>query len=156
MKKIFLQFMGIVACGLGLGFFPFIPGTIASLAVCFSYAILRPKILNWIGWVIFFCISGLITSGIQEKQFKRKDDKRIVIDEFCGMAIGLIGVPQDFLLLGIAFFLFRLFDTLKVFPISSVQQLKGSWGIMLDDIIAGCYTVLVVQLIFLLNRLIGF
>ncbi|MCB0314340.1 MAG: phosphatidylglycerophosphatase A, partial [Calditrichaeota bacterium] len=56
-------------------------------------------------------------------------------------------VPPEPLLYLIAFGLFRLFDVSKLYPVNRLQDLPGGWGIMLDDIGAGIYTLLIMQII---------
>lgn len=77
-----------------------------------------------------------------------KDARYIVIDEVSGMLLSLLFIPYDIKLVIIAFILFRIFDSLKPFPVSRLEKLEGSLGIMSDDILAGLYTNLIVQVIF--------
>jgi phosphatidylglycerophosphatase A len=73
------------------------------------------------------------------------DPSAIVIDEVAGMWLVMAFVPPTFAALAAAFFLFRLFDVLKPWPASwADQSLKGAHGIMLDDIFAGVWAVLVI------------
>ena len=84
-----------------------------------------------------------MASGYAEKKiFMKKDDKRIVIDEICGMLVTFLTFRFDFdirgvFLLGGGFLLFRFLDIGKPPPIRSLQKLPGGAGIMLDDIACG-------------------
>lgn len=77
----------------------------------------------------------------------KKDAKCIVIDEVGGMLLSLIFIPHDIKLVIIAFLLFRILDMLKPYPIDALQNLKGSAGIMSDDLVAGLYTNIILQVV---------
>lgn len=80
-------------------------------------------------------------SGRAEDRFKKVDSSFIVIDEIATMLILLIFVSRNLILLIAAFFIFRLIDILKPYPIKKIEKFPGSWGIMGDDILAGVYTL---------------
>jgi len=90
----------------------------------------------------------LITS---EKLMRKKDPPCVVIDEVCGMLLGLLFVPYDIKLVIIAFLIFRILDTLKPFPVGRLERLKGSLGIMTDDLVAGLYTNIILQAVVILT-----
>jgi phosphatidylglycerophosphatase A len=90
-------------------------------------------------------ILGLLSAGKAEKIFNRKDAGCIVIDEVSGMLLALIFIPYSIKLAIIAFVLFRILDGLKPYPAGLFQNLKGSLGIMSDDIVAGLYTNIILQ-----------
>jgi len=71
----------------------------------------------------------------------------VVIDEIVGMGIGLLYLPRNLLLFVMAFFLFRLFDIFKPPPVNASQILPAGWGVMMDDVIAGIYTLIITQLL---------
>ncbi|MDD5348167.1 MAG: phosphatidylglycerophosphatase A [Candidatus Omnitrophica bacterium] len=144
-------FVTVVATGCGAGSVPFVPGTAASAAVLAAYMLLLPGPVARLVIPTVFLALGLVSGGRAEKLLGTKDDKRIVIDEFCGMAIGLANVGDDYVLMLIGFLLFRILDTLKVFPAGGLQRLRGSAGIMIDDVIAGAYTSLILLAISYLN-----
>jgi phosphatidylglycerophosphatase A len=75
----------------------------------------------------------------------QKDSKQIVIDELAGILVTFLFVPKVFSFLVVGFFLFRLFDIIKVFPANRLEKKKGSLGIVGDDLIAGVYANLVLQ-----------
>ena len=74
---------------------------------------------------------------------ENKDPSFVVVDEFAGMWISLILVDGIFLILT-SFLLFRFFDITKILGINKIENLNGSLGIMLDDIVAGIYTLIIV------------
>lgn len=83
------------------------------------------------------------------------DPSIVVIDEIVGMWISLAGIAPGIAPYAAAFLLFRLFDVLKPQPARSLERLRGGWGIMLDDVVAGLYANAAVRVIFLLWALAG-
>lgn len=135
----------IIVTFFGAGYFPFIPGTFGSLAALSLFFLLNPKPLIAASFLAVFLLLGFYFSGKAEKLFNSNDPKQIVIDEVAGMFLTLLFVPLDFKLLVIAFLLFRVLDTVKPFPADKLQNLKGSAGIMLDDVVAGLYANIILQ-----------
>ncbi|MEO1514139.1 MAG: phosphatidylglycerophosphatase A [Bacteroidota bacterium] len=146
-----------IATALGAGYSPFAPGTagalVGLLAVWGADVALRwtnpslglgPEILL----ILIFVTTGLgvWTSNRLEVEWG-KDPSRVVIDEVVGMWISLLWVPLEWKYLLIAFFLFRLFDIWKPWHVAKAEQLPGGWGIMMDDVVAGVYSCLVLHLL---------
>ena len=69
----------------------------------------------------------------------------IVIDEVAGIMLALFLLPMTPVVIIVTFFLFRAFDMFKIYPVNKFEQLEGSTGVMMDDIIAGIYTNIVMQ-----------
>ena len=69
----------------------------------------------------------------------------MVIDEAVGMGISLFMLPHSFGLYLLAFVLFRIFDIFKPSFIYQIQDLPGGWGIMVDDVLAGLFTLALVN-----------
>lgn len=131
-----------------LGHSPFMPGTVGSLGgLVVYYLVKNSEILHGFS-ILFLFVLGIIFAGEAEKIYKRKDASMIVIDEACGMLLALYFVPISMFSVILGFFLFRIFDILKPPPAKRMEKLTGSMGIMFDDIIAGIYTNLILQLIF--------
>jgi len=76
-----------------------------------------------------------------------EDDRRIVIDEICGFLITMFAVEKSLKSLAIGFILFRIFDILKPFPVKRSQNLPGGWGVMIDDLLAGVYSNIILRII---------
>ena len=130
----------------GVGYLPFVPGTFGSLAGLFLYYFTggnRSLQLMLIGSLLLL---GFLVSGSAERCFNKRDPKYVVIDEVTGMLISLAFIPFNLTLAVTGFFLFRLLDTLKPYPASVLDKAKGSLGIMGDDIVAGLYANIVLQL----------
>lgn len=128
-----------------VGYLPFIPGTFASLAGLGIFCLVKDQAVIYLTTAFCLVISGFLVSGEAEKIFGKKDHRSIVIDEVSGMLLSLIFIPYEFKSAVIAFFVFRLMDTLKPYPANRLQNLKGSLGVMGDDIVAAVYTNIIVQ-----------
>ena len=145
-----------IATGAGSGYLPVAPGTWGSAAgVLLWLAISRlamPAYLTTLG-VLF--VIGVCSAGAVEKIVDRGDPGLVVIDEIVGQLITLIAAPHHPVVVLAGFFLFRVFDILKPFPVGWIDRhLHGGLGIMLDDVAAGLYALLVLQLgIWLFARL---
>lgn len=139
------------ATGFFTGYFPVASGTIASfVAILFFLFIPRfssPEIL--IPVTLTFTLLGIYTSDYAEKIYG-VDPPEVVIDEFVGMWLTMLFVPATFFLSAVGFILFRIFDIVKPFPARQSQSLKGGLGIMLDDLIAGFYSLVNLHLIMLI------
>ncbi|SFA53410.1 Phosphatidylglycerophosphatase A [Pedobacter suwonensis] len=79
-----------------------------------------------------------------------KDHNRVVIDEVAGMCITLLLIPLKWQYTLIGLILFRFFDILKPFGIRRLEELPGGWGVMADDVLAGIYANIILQLIVVL------
>jgi phosphatidylglycerophosphatase A len=89
-------------------------------------------------------VTGIWSSGRVETDWG-KDSSRVVIDEAAGMCISLLFIPVTPVYIVTAFVLFRFFDILKPFYIRRAEQLPGGWGVMMDDVLAGVYSNLVLH-----------
>jgi phosphatidylglycerophosphatase A len=129
------------------GYFPIAPGTFASLITLAIIWFLIPPVF----YILLPAGIGLVFLSVwlatRAEEFFGKDGSPIVIDEVAGMVISLLFVSKDILSFAGAFLLFRLFDIIKPPPARSVEKLKGGWGVTLDDVIAGIYANLSLQLI---------
>ena len=88
---------------------------------------------------------GLWASNRVEVVLERKDPGVIVIDEVAGMMVAVLLVPRTLGVLFCAFLLFRLFDIWKPFPAREAQALRGGFGVMVDDLIAGVYALVLLM-----------
>jgi phosphatidylglycerophosphatase A len=145
MKRFFLLF----ATGFGVGYSPIAPGTLGTLIAIPVYYFLSeiPSPLYEITLIGFFFLSVWIAENA-ETFFGKKDDPRIVIDEVIGFLITMLWIPKTTRFIIIGFFLFRFFDILKPFPIRRLERrLKGGFGVVLDDVMAGVYANIVHHLL---------
>ena len=130
-----------------IGYLPFIPGTFGSLAGLALFYLSKNNIQTHLLLVFIFIILGFLVTGKAERLLNIRDARCIVIDEVSGMLLSLIFIPYDIRLVIIAFFLFRILDAFKPYPAGSLEKLKGSIGIMGDDIVAGLYTNIILQVV---------
>jgi phosphatidylglycerophosphatase A len=130
-----------------IGYLPIIPGTFGSMAGILLFYLIKDSLPVYALSTLLLIILGFLVTSEAEKIFNKKDARYIVIDEVCGMLLSLIFVPYNIKLVIIAFILFRIFDSLKPYPAGRFQDLKGSAGVMLDDIIAGVYTNVILQVV---------
>ena len=101
-----------------------------------------------LGIAIIACfLLGLLSAGKAEKLFDKKDSGKIIIDEFTGMLVSLYLLPATMGYIVGAFLLFRFFDIMKPRPVGDLEKLGGSLGVMADDLMAGLYANLILQLI---------
>jgi phosphatidylglycerophosphatase A len=129
------------------GYFPIFPATVGSAVTCVAYWFLVPQnifIQALLIFIIFFL--GVFLSSRLVKEWG-PDPKRVVIDETCGMLVSLFMIPKSLFLVLAAFLLFRFFDIVKPFPVRRSQVLKSGWGIVVDDLLAGIYTRVVMFII---------
>lgn len=158
MKKLLDFYDKLLCTGLGTGYWPWGPGTLAAAIATVLWCLL---------WYYYFPFDSLITSivtivavtlisvpSINRLEFQwGPDPKRVVIDEVVGVWIALMAVPMpefcDFLgyteewYIPLAFILFRLFDIFKPLGIRDMEYLPGGWGVMADDILAGIYSFII-------------
>ena len=126
-----------------LGKLPIFPGTWASLATLLFWFYLPLNIIIQIIIIMIIFVIGLITSNNVCKELKKDDPSEVVIDEVVGMGLSLFMLPHNFILYVLAFCLFRFFDIFKPSFIFHIQELPYGWGIMLDDVIAGIVTLII-------------
>ncbi len=131
-----------------VGYLPLMPGTFGSMVGVGLFYLLKGA-SQPVYFSVIFCIIvlGMITSGRVEKLLNKKDPSCIVIDEVMGMLIALSFMPHDLKIVILAFLIFRILDTLKPYPVGRIQDLRGSAGVMADDLVAGIYTNIVLQVI---------
>jgi phosphatidylglycerophosphatase A len=128
------------------------PGTWGSLAAMLPWLLLRELPLSqYVLMLVVVFILGVLVAGSAEKILDSPDAGCIVIDEFLGIFITLAAAPDSPLAWILGFLLFRLFDIVKPFPVSWFdQRIHGGIGIMMDDVIAGIYALISLQLLWLL------
>lgn len=144
-----LNWWVVVASVGGLGFSPVAPGTVASAFGMVLYLVLEPS-WHWVfGFVVVLALLGIVVSGYAEKSADRRDPSWVVVDELVGYGVSVLGLPSGVWAGLLAFFVFRFFDIIKPPPVNTVENyFKGGTGIMLDDIVAGVLSNLVLRVIF--------
>jgi phosphatidylglycerophosphatase A len=136
----------LLATGFGLGLSPVASGTTGSLP-----GVLLAVALCGLSWpaqaaaAVLLAAASIPVCDYAERRFKRKDDGRIVADEWMTFPLCLVGIPWALhpWFLGVAFVVARVFDILKPPPARGWQRVRGGLGIALDDIVAGLYALAV-------------
>ena len=148
-----IVFYRLLSTGLGIGYIGKGAGTIAAMVCCFCWYLSGVNSYNNLSSIIVtsgIIIAGIWSAGKMEKYWG-KDSRRVVIDEIAGMCVSLLLVPVTVKYLLAGFLLFRFFDITKPLFIRETEKLPGGWGVMIDDILAGLYTNLLLQLIIVCN-----
>ena len=135
---------------MGIGYVRKGAGTLAAIAACIVWYLAFNGNYNPIlAVVITIAITVLgIWSSDQVTGIWGKDPSRVVIDEWAGMFIPLLFLPSSLAYIIAGLVLFRFFDIAKPLFIRKAEKLPGGWGIMLDDVVAGIYSNIILQLIF--------
>jgi phosphatidylglycerophosphatase A len=130
---------------LGSGFFPIAPGTVGSaIAITVLVLLPTPSVSMLIGVIVIMFLVGIWAAGRCEKIWG-KDPGRVNWDEVVGQCIALLWIPKTGLFYLLGFLLFRFFDILKPSPVRDAEKLPAGLGIMADDVAAGIYANLVLQ-----------
>jgi len=135
----------ILATFFYIGYIPCAPGTVASAVGVLLYIVIESPFILYISAFLIITVLGFIVSGSVEKMLGMKDPACIVIDEVAGILLALFLLPLKWPVLIAAFILFRVFDIFKPYPVNKFENFKGGTGIMLDDLMAGLYTNLIMQ-----------
>ncbi len=138
--------------GVFSGYLPIAPGSWGSLLACIILWFAWPSLWYYQLLIIFlFYPIAVYFAGIGEKYFGH-DGRPIVIDEIIGQAVALFMAPHNIITYVLAFLLFRVFDIIKPYPARKLEKMHGGTGVVADDIAAGIYAVIVLQLIIILLR----
>jgi len=134
----------------GTGLVPRMPGTAGTVVgvLLWYCTTLLPHSL-FLQVVLFAClfVIGLWASSSFERQFNRKDPSEVVIDETAAVLITFFGLPFSWFACITGFILFRIFDIIKPFPINRLERIKGGWGIMIDDVAAGIFSLIILRIL---------
>jgi phosphatidylglycerophosphatase A len=140
----------LFATGLGAGYFPVASGTMGSLWALVLLGLGRflvpwtvPAVWQAMALAVLVC-GGAVLCTAAEKTLGH-DSSKIVLDEMAGMWIAMAFIPWRLDTIILAFILFRFFDVMKTFPINRMEKLPGGWGVMLDDVLAGIFSNILVR-----------
>ena len=146
------RFHRLISTCLGIGYTPKGGGTVAAVACCIAWyfagaggnesAFLEVSVTGLILAI------GIWSAGKVENKWG-KDSSKVVIDEVAGMCLTLLFIPVRWQYVLIGLVLFRFFDIVKPLYIRRMEKLNGGWGVMMDDVLAGIYSNIVLQLIVL-------
>lgn len=145
-----MVFYKFIATFFGIGYIGKGAGTVASVCVCIllylgiKFNFYSGSLLLFFTLAVF--VVGVFVSGKVEKSWG-KDNKRVVIDEVLGMTVTVLLLPINLFTVIGGFILFRFFDIAKPLCLRRLETFKGGWGVMLDDLGAGIYSNLVLQIL---------
>ncbi len=148
------MFHKITSTSFGIGYIGKGAGTVAAVATCLIwYALALGQTGNFIPAlaITLFLIALGIWSGNVVESIWGKDHNRVVIDEVAGMCITLLWIPVTPLNVLVGLILFRFFDIVKPLYIRKLEDLPGGWGVMFDDVLAGIYANIVLQIFIRIN-----
>lgn len=148
------DYLALSLATFGVGYLPLIPGTLGSLAGVGIFLLFA----QFVGGSALFALvlvftlavtlSGIWAATRTEELAGRKDPGKVVVDEVAGQMLALL--PLTLLTVSppargviFSFILFRLFDIFKPYPARRLERLKGGYGIMCDDLVAGVYAAVV-------------
>lgn len=136
-----------LALGLGSGLAPVAPGTFGTLAAVPLYLLIEQlPVAYYLAMLLLAFLLGIWLCEVTARQLGVHDHPGIVWDEFVGYWLTMLMAPPGWGWVVAGFILFRIFDILKPWPISWIdKRVGGGFGIMLDDVLAGIYGLLVIQ-----------
>lgn len=130
-----------------IGYLPVAPGTWGTAAAVIFVMLIPLSQTALLVFIASGILIGTIAAGTAERLIGETDSGHIIIDEFVGFLVSVLFIPHTYGYLASAFLLFRFFDILKPFPIGWIEkEIKGGAGIIADDIIAGIFTNVVLQI----------
>jgi len=145
------NFYKLIASGFGSGWLPLAPGTWgAAVAAVLTLPLMwvAPPITRLILTVLIVVFSLLCAKAADVFADEWGEDPRqIVADEMVGMWLTLVGLPLNLVNIGVGFLLFRFFDIAKPLGIRRLEAIRGGWGVVLDDVLAGVYANILLQIL---------
>lgn len=140
--------LAIATCG--VGYLPLIPGTYGSLLGLGIFFLVGRTVSGLLVAILAFTFAGIWAASRTEELAGRKDPGKVVVDEVAGQLIATFPLTffgqWSILAVIVSFILFRLFDIVKPYPASRFERLKGGFGIMCDDLVAGVYAAVLVSI----------
>lgn len=148
-KKILLNPIHCLAFGFGSGLAPKAPGTFGTLmAIPLYLALSQLPLVAYVAVLVLAFVLGVYLCGKTADDLGVHDHPGIVWDEFVGFWLTMLAAPAGWLWLLLGFALFRLFDIWKPWPIKIFDKnMQSGLGIMIDDVLAGVYALIILQLL---------
>ena len=137
----------LIGSGFYTGYIPVASGTFGSLVAVAIYLIPGfERLYVIIPAIILLFIYGKFVGDKFEIAYE-KDPAECTVDEVVGTWISLIALPKTFFVILAAFLIWRMLDIIKPQPAKNLEKLKGGMGIMIDDVISGIYTLLIMHIL---------
>ena len=133
----------------GIGYIRIAPGTFGSLFAILVWYIsinyLNIYFFYIIIIIVFICSFKVINIYLRKEN--KDDPSEVVVDEFIGQSLPLIFLLQfNVYEVLLAFSSFRLFDIFKIYPVNQVENIKGANGVIMDDVVAGIYSLIIIMI----------
>lgn len=150
-RSVWYHPLHIIAFGFGSGAVPVGPGTVGTLVAIPFYLLLRQlTIWPYIIVVLLLAILSIFLCDKVSRDIGVHDHPGMNIDEFIGFFVAMIAAPHAWQWVVIGFILFRFIDIVKPPPINWIDQhIGGGFGMIFDDILAGIFTMVIIQLLLL-------
>jgi phosphatidylglycerophosphatase A len=147
---VFKKLILLLATGFGLGLSPMASGTAGALiGLLMSAFLTHSASIAWqIVVAVILSLVAVPICDVAEGHFRWKDDGRIVADEYMTFPICTIGLPPEPWILAVAFVTNRVCDIIKPPPAHALQRLKGGTGVVVDDVLAALYSLLLNHFIY--------
>jgi len=138
----------LLAFGFGIGKIPIMPGTFGTLLGIPAYLLLvELPVWQYVVVVLFLFVVGIVICDKTSSDMATHDNPGIVFDEIVGLLVTYVAMPDGGPWIIVGFVLFRLFDIWKPYPISWLDKnVGGGFGIMVDDVLAGIFAAICLQL----------
>ena len=148
MYKLTQSIARLIASTFYSGLSPIAPGTVGA-AITIAILWFLPPISSWIlgGAAVVMFLVGVWAAKLAEQSWGH-DAGKINWDETVGMLLTILFLPKTMLIYGVAFVVCRVLDVIKPYPANVSQKLPHGWGVMIDDVIAGIYGNLLLQIVF--------
>ncbi len=146
-KPAFKGLILFLSSGTYLGYIPLASGTFGTLwGLPIFYWLSARTIWFQIVFTVGSILLAVLLAGQAEKIWNKKDPSQVVIDEIVGYMAAMVCLPFSWETAWVGFFIFRAMDIIKPYPIRKIDRnWPGGWGIVLDDVLAGIYTQLVLR-----------
>lgn len=129
-----------------VGYAPVAPGTVATLpAVGLALVLSHFGTTAFLSTTVLLSVVGIWAAGVYERESGRSDPRAIVIDEVAGYLVAVALLPMTWPIAVASFFAFRAFDIFKPPPIRRIERIGGGAGVVIDDLVAGLYTNLLLR-----------
>jgi len=148
-KSIWKNPLHFIAFGFGTGAIPIAPGTFGTIAAIPFYLLLHllPNLFYFIALTVITLFCMWLCEKVS-REINVHDHQGMCIDEFPGFLLTMFAAPFHWIWILTGFILFRIFDIWKPFPIRYVDKnIKGGFGMVLDDLLAGVYSCVVLQIL---------
>jgi phosphatidylglycerophosphatase A len=140
-------FEKFIGSGFFTGYSPVASGTVGSLVAILIYLIPGfEQLIIILPAIIIFLVYGIYLGNKFEVEYG-KDPAQCTVDEVVGTWISLVALPKTIGIIVAAFLIWRILDIIKPPPARGLEKLKGGFGIMIDDVVSGIYTLIIMHLI---------